>query len=58
MTRISGSYSAAMFDERVVRENEKIIAINQFFENGVINCFMTLNILFQIYLSNIFLKLD
>ncbi|MGI3026549.1 SIR2 family protein [Vibrio cholerae] len=45
MTRISGSYSAAMFDERVVRENEKIVALKQFFEklkvfglNGIITC--------------------
>ncbi|MFX4000024.1 hypothetical protein ACJBY3_11020, partial [Streptococcus suis] len=45
MTRISGSYSAAMFDERVVRENEKIVVLKQFFEklkvfglSGIITC--------------------
>lgn len=45
MTRISGSYTAAMFDERVVRENEQIIKIKKFLLsivhfklNGIITC--------------------
>ncbi|MGF1764834.1 SIR2 family protein [Aliivibrio kagoshimensis] len=32
MTKISGAYSAAMFDERVVRENKSILKLNQFFK--------------------------
>lgn len=45
MTRISGSYTAAMFDERVIRENEKIIFLNEFFNTltknglaGILTC--------------------
>jgi hypothetical protein len=45
MTRISGSYTAAMFDERAVRENEKIVYLKQFFTtlsenglNGILTC--------------------
>lgn len=45
MTRISGSYTCAMFDERVVRENDKIIKLNQFLLSlnqyglkGIITC--------------------
>lgn len=45
MTRIRGSYSAAMFDERIVRENEKIIQLKSFFAklvdsglHGIITC--------------------
>lgn len=30
MTRISGSYTSAMFDERFVRENEKVIELKKF----------------------------
>lgn len=45
MTRIRGSYSAVMFDERAVRENERIVELKSFFEEleecglkGVITC--------------------
>ena len=45
MTRISGSYTSAMFDERAVRENDKIIKLNQFLLSlnqyglkGIITC--------------------
>jgi len=45
MTRISGSYTAAMFDERAVRENQKIIYLKKFFGilsqnglSGIITC--------------------
>lgn len=45
MTRISGSYTAAMFDERIVRENDKIIYLKEFFNalsqnglGGILTC--------------------
>lgn len=45
MTRMRGSYTAAMFDERTVRENEKIIYLKNFFSslsdnglNGILTC--------------------
>lgn len=45
MTRISGSYTSAMFDERAVRKNDKIIKLNQFLLSlnqyglkGIITC--------------------
>lgn len=45
MTRIQGSYTSAMFDERVVRENERIIKIKGFINSivsfglqGILTC--------------------
>ena len=45
MTKIQGSYSAAMFDERSIRENNRIIEIREFLNNllrhglnGIITC--------------------
>lgn len=45
MTRIRGAYTAAMFDERVVRENQKIIYLKNFFSlltknglGGILTC--------------------
>lgn len=45
MTRIRGSYAAAMFDERAIRENERIMYLNKFFTTlsnnglkGILTC--------------------
>jgi hypothetical protein len=45
MTRIQGSFTSVMFDERVVRENERIIKIKQFINSlsksglkGILTC--------------------